>query len=141
MNAQRFEDSASLRPMDSRTPRVLLVEDEALIALTLKLMLELDMGLEVVGPIARLDEAIEVAKTEQLDLALLDVAIIGGEVFPVANILQDRGIPIIFHTGHGLKDELEAYYSRAEVYAKPTSDAVLRAAMTRLLSGPSAGTG
>ena len=140
MNAQAFEDSPPFQPMGGGTPRVLLVEDEALIALTLKLMLELDMGLEVVGPIARLDEAIEAARTEELDLALLDVAIIGGDVYPVANILQERNIPIIFHTGHGLKEELESYYSRAEVYPKPTSDAVLQEAMSRMLSGPSAGT-
>ncbi|WP_075219875.1 response regulator [Acuticoccus yangtzensis] len=126
--------------MSNRTPRVLLVEDEALIALTLKMMLEIDMGFEVIGPIARLNEAIEAARTETLDLALLDVAIIGGEVFPVANILQERHVPIIFHTGHGLREELSGSYSGAQVLSKPVDDAVLREAMTRMISGPSAGT-
>lgn len=116
-------------------PRVLLVEDEALIALTLKLMLELEMGMEVIGPIARLDEAMAAARSERLDLALLDVAIVGGDVYPAANILQERGIPIIFHTGHGLHDELSGNYRQAEVYAKPTDERVLQGAMSRLLGG------
>ncbi|RAI04241.1 hypothetical protein DLJ53_07295 [Acuticoccus sediminis] len=141
MIASPFEETPTPRPMRVRRARVLLVEDEALIALTLKMMLEIDMGLEVVGPIARLDEAIEAAKTEPLDLALLDVAIIGGEVYPVANILQERNVPIIFHTGHGLKEDLTAFYRCSEVYSKPTDDAVLRNAMTRMIAGPAAGTG
>ena len=127
--------------MTGRLPRALLVEDEALIALTLKMMLETDMGFEVVGPIARLDEAIEAARTEALDLALLDVAIIGGEVFPVADILQARGIPIIFHTGHGWADELTDAYRSAQVFPKPTDEAVLRDAMMRMITGPVAGNG
>ena len=141
MIAEPCESTRLLRPMATRRQRVLLVEDEALIALTLKMMLEIDMGLDVVGPIARLDEAIEAARTELLDLALLDVAIIGGDVFPVADILQARDVPIIFHTGHGLKEDLMDYYGCAEVFSKPSDDAALRHAMSRMISGPAAGTG
>jgi CheY-like chemotaxis protein len=77
--------------------RVLLVEDEIMVALLLEEMLA-DLGHEVVGPVARLDKAVAMARQEALDIAILDVNLNGKEVFPVAAVLSARGIPFFFVT-------------------------------------------
>ena len=61
----------------------------------------LDFGSEVVGPAAKMDEALRLASQAPLDAAILDVNVGGAVVFPVADVLQQRGIPIIFATGYG----------------------------------------
>ena len=80
--------------------RVLVVEDEMLIALQLEDMLA-DAGCIVVGPFARVADALAVAKAEIVDLALLDVNIAGEKSFPVAHVLEKRGVPFLFVTGYG----------------------------------------
>jgi CheY-like chemotaxis protein len=82
-----------------RRPRILLVEDELLIALSIELMLA-ELGYAVVGPLARLDEALARARTEPLDGALLDVHLGSDDVFPVADVLAARGVPFVFATGY-----------------------------------------
>ena len=79
--------------------RVLVVEDELTIALSIKLFLE-SVSYEVVGPSGRLDAALEIAETSEIDIALLDVNLRGLEVFPVADILARRNVPIIFLSGY-----------------------------------------
>ena len=80
--------------------RILVVEDEAIIAMLVEEMV-LDFGSEVVGPAAKMDEALRLASQAPLDAAILDVNVGGAVVFPVADVLQQRGIPIIFATGYG----------------------------------------
>jgi CheY-like chemotaxis protein len=80
--------------------RVLLIEDEIMVALLLEDMLA-DLGHTIVGPVGRLDKALEAARKEAFDLAFLDVNIDGREVYPVAETLAARGIPFIFVTGYG----------------------------------------
>lgn len=79
--------------------RILLVEDEMLIAMMLEDMLT-ELGHEVVGPVARVSKAIEMARHGALDAAILDVNINGEEVYPVADELDARGIPFLFATGY-----------------------------------------
>ena len=79
---------------------ILVVEDEALIAIDIEAQLRL-LGCIVVGPEGRLDEALGLAGSMPLDGALLDVNIIGGVVFPVAEVLLARDVPIILSTGFG----------------------------------------
>src|SRR4051812_4209219 len=71
--------------------RVLVVEDEAVIAILVEDMV-LDFGSEVVGPAAKMDEALRLASHAPLDAAILDVNVGGAVVFPVADVLEDRGI-------------------------------------------------
>ncbi|MDC9808070.1 MULTISPECIES: response regulator [Rhizobium] len=59
------------------------------------------LGCTVIGPVAKLVDAIELASTESLDAAILDVTIRGGQVFPVAEILLERDIPFVFASGYG----------------------------------------
>ena len=83
-------------PLESASPlrglRVLIVEDEALIASLLEDFL-LDLGCDVVGPAMHMTEAVELAREAAIDGATLDVNIVGEKVYPVADILTERGIP------------------------------------------------
>jgi CheY-like chemotaxis protein len=80
--------------------RVLVVEDEMLIAMLIEEALQ-DLGCVVVGPVGKLDAALRLASEEALDAAVLDVTIRGGQVYPVAERLLARGIPFLLASGYG----------------------------------------
>jgi CheY-like chemotaxis protein len=80
--------------------RVLIVEDEALIASLIEDFL-IDLGCEVIGPAMRMDDAVRLAREAAIDGAALDVNIAGEKVYPVADILAERGLPFVFMTGYG----------------------------------------
>lgn len=80
--------------------RVLIVEDEAMIAMLLQDMLE-EMGCVVAATAASLDDALRAAAADPLDLAILDVNLGGTETYPVADALRRRGVPYVFSTGYG----------------------------------------
>ena len=80
--------------------RVLVVEDEMMVSMLIEDMLT-DLGCTVVGPAARLDEAIELATTSEIDCAVLDVNLGGQPIFPLADLLRERGRPFAFATGYG----------------------------------------
>jgi DNA-binding NtrC family response regulator len=81
--------------------RVLLVEDDSMICLLFEDMLA-DLGCKIVGTACDIRRAIELAQRgESVDVAILDVNLGGQLVFPVADILSKRGIPILFATGMG----------------------------------------
>ncbi len=79
--------------------RILIVEDEALIALDLESAL-LGVGCLVFGPMAGLAEALQRIDEEPFDAALLDVNLSGELIFPLAELLAQRGIPFVFLTGY-----------------------------------------
>ncbi len=107
--------------------RVLVVEDEMLVAMLVEDMLH-DLGHVPVGPAARLETGIEMASDETLDLAILDVNLNGTKSFPIADILTARGVSVIFATGYG-KSGLDPRFAEFPVIAKPFSEAVLHAAI------------
>ena len=80
--------------------RVLVVEDEMMVSMLIEDMLT-DLGCTVVGPAARLDEAIDLAKSEEIDCAVLDVNLGGQPIFPLADLLRELGRPFAFATGYG----------------------------------------
>ena len=90
-----------------------------------------DLGHTIVGPIARLDKAIEAARRETLDLAMLDINLDGHDVFPVADILESRRIPVIFVSGYG-DSRLRACDRTKPVLHKPYMKEQLRTSITRL---------
>ncbi len=97
--------------------KALLVEDEGGVALLIEDMLQ-DLGCEIAGSAARLEQACEMAHKLKADFAILDVNLDGRPAFPVARILRERQIPFIFSTGYGamgMPPEFEA----APVLAKP----------------------
>jgi CheY-like chemotaxis protein len=80
--------------------RVLVVEDEMMVSMLIEDMLS-DLGCLVVGPASRLDDAMELARTGDLDCAVLDVNLGGQQIFPLADLLRERGAPFAFATGYG----------------------------------------
>ena len=55
----------------------------------------------VVGPASRLEEAVDLARTADLDCAVLDVNLGGQPIFPLADLLREKGAPFAFATGYG----------------------------------------
>ena len=89
--------------------RVLLVEDDVMICLLLEDMLQ-ELGCEIVGPACDLKRATDLAQGEaSIDVAILDVNLGGQVVFPVADILARRGVPVLFATGLGADGLPEAW--------------------------------
>jgi DNA-binding response OmpR family regulator len=80
--------------------RVLIVEDEALVALLIEEALS-EFGCVAVGPCSTLAEALGAAATETFDLALLDINLFGEKVYPVAYALAERQIPFLLMSGYG----------------------------------------
>ena len=80
--------------------RILVVEDEALIAAMVEDMLQ-DLGAVVVGPASTIEKGLALAGSEAIDAALLDVNVRDQRIDPVADILTGRGIPMLFATGYG----------------------------------------
>src|SRR4051794_14329719 len=115
--------------------RILVVEDETLLAVTIEEILQ-DLGCEVVGPIGRLDAALRSATHDRLDAAVLDISIRGGLVFPVAKQLLARGIPFVFASGYG-EWALPADFADRPRVTKPFTVRELEAAI-RLLFARSA---
>jgi len=80
--------------------RVLVVEDEVLIAMLVEDMIH-DSGGEMVGPAAKLTDAVDLARNAQADVALLDLNLGGALAYPVADVLRQRGVPIVVTSGYG----------------------------------------
>jgi CheY-like chemotaxis protein len=111
---------ASPQPQPQERPRVLVVEDEFIIALDLSETVK-DLGYELAGPYAGNEDAFEAIGDDMPDLAILDVFIADGEVYPLADKLSAAGVPIIFHSGHVPPEEVKALYPDAQACAKPCS--------------------
>ncbi len=113
--------------------RVLVVEDESLVAMLLETILE-DMGAAPVGPASTVEEGVAAATGEpDLDAALLDVNVAGKPVFPVAEALSARGVPFVFSTGYGeggLPDE----WRGRPVLQKPFTEQAVRDALQSVLA-------
>jgi nitrogen-specific signal transduction histidine kinase/CheY-like chemotaxis protein len=92
------------RPRGLAGLRVLVVEDESLIGMLAEDLLE-QLGCRMVGLVSSLRKAVELAKSAEVDLALLDVDIGGEPVYPVALALQARRVPFLFMSGYGALDE------------------------------------
>lgn len=99
--------------------RILIVEDEILLALYLEDVLNA-LGHEIVVHASRVDMAISLARDSDFDFAILDINVAGSLSFPVADILRQRGIPFAFATGYGTEG-LKDGYRDALVLRKPYS--------------------
>jgi len=93
-------------PGNSR--RILIVEDEPLVAMHLEDLL-IALGHAVVGLATRIDKALILARDGDIDFAILDVNVAGTQSFSVASILRQRGIPFIFATGYGVEGLIDGY--------------------------------
>jgi PAS domain S-box-containing protein len=104
--------------------RVLLVEDEALVAMMIQEFLT-ECGHSVVGPIARASEALLAAKEGDFDSAILDINLGDGMAYPVADILAGRGVPFVFVTGYEA-ETVDDRFSGVPVLQKPIERQMLQ---------------
>lgn len=116
--------------------RVLIVEDEMLIALMLQDMVA-NVGFVVEGIATSLATGIDLARTADVHLAILDINLNGEESYPIADILGARGVRLIFSTGYGV-ESLKPEYQFIPKLVKPYAQANLVAAMNAALATPPA---
>lgn len=81
--------------------RILVVEDEPIVAMCLEDVLA-ELGCDVIGPVGRVSEAMELAENESFDAAILDINLGGENCEPIAAKLQTRAIPFAFASGYGV---------------------------------------
>jgi CheY-like chemotaxis protein len=117
---------------DLRGRRVLLVEDEAIVAMSIEDMLR-DLGCDVVGPALSLAEARDLAKKEEVDAAVLDINMGEGFSFDVAEMLRAKNVPFCFSTGYGSAGP-EPRYADVPVLPKPYSQQSLAEMLGELLA-------
>jgi len=102
---------------DLRGCKVLVVEDEMMIAMLIEDMLE-ELGCELIGPASKVERALELIASKTIGIALLDVNLDGQATDAVAYELQRRGIPFVFATGYGATGVPKQHTDRA-VLQKP----------------------
>ena len=98
-------------------PRVLLVEDEALVAMMIQDTLA-EFGFQVIGPLSTASEALAAARESHFDAAVLDINLGDGLVYTVAEILGVRGVPFVFVTGYDV-DSVDPRFSDIPILQKP----------------------
>jgi len=97
--------------------RVLIVEDEFLVAMDLVSIVE-SLGHNVVGPAQSARSAIALAQSQQIDVALLDMNLVTDTAAPVADELDERGVPYAVVTAY-LPDQLGKRFKSALLVSKP----------------------
>ncbi len=105
-------------------PRVLLVEDEALVAMMIQDTL-IEFGFQVIGPLSTASEALAAARESHFDAAVLDINLGDGLVYTVAEILGVRGVPFVFVTGYDV-DSIDPRFSDIPILQKPIDRDVLQ---------------
>jgi CheY-like chemotaxis protein len=116
--------------------RVLLLEDEFLIALDAEQILK-ELGADHVETAATLSEAEQRVRDGEFDIALLDVNINGQMSFGLAESLRARGVPIVFATGYELKDRAIPNLDVSLCVSKPYTSERLRQALCAALAARS----
>lgn len=117
-------------PPDTPVRRILVVEDEALVAMLVEDALE-EAGFAVIGPVRSVAQALDALETEQPDAAVLDLNLAGENSIAVADALVARGVPFVVATGYGAAG-LPATHRDAMVLPKPYDPADLTALLARL---------
>ena len=111
--------------------RVIVVEDETLVAILLEDMLA-DLGCEVLWTAHRVPRALDLVAQSAPDAAVLDVNIAGDEVYPVAEALAGRNIPFVFATGYGARGLKESWRGRPTVQKPFQAEHLSRCLLTAL---------
>ena len=115
--------------------RILIAEDESLIALNLEMMLR-QFGCEVVGPVSDVEEVVRFA-AQPLDGALVDVNLRGKQVFDALPALLERGIPVVLASGYDDTTLFPERYRALPRISKPFDETALRSVCIRaMFAGP-----
>lgn len=112
--------------------RILIVEDEALVAMMLEDIVT-ELGHQVVAIVGQLPRAIESARTLEVDLAILDLNLNGQRTDELPPILTARGIPFVFATGYGAAG-VDPAWAHVPVLQKPFQPRDLEIAIERALA-------
>jgi DNA-binding response OmpR family regulator len=104
--------------------RMLLVEDEALVAMAMKDAL-VAFGFDVLGAYSTAAEALAAAMQNEIDAAILDINLGGELVYPLADYLVGREVPIIFATGYGA-ETIDPRFAKVPVLRKPIDRELLQ---------------
>jgi PAS domain S-box-containing protein len=104
--------------------RILLVEDESLIAMMMDQTLR-ELAFDVVGPFGTVREAVEAIEREPVDAGILDINLGGEMAYPIAHILQAREVPFVFMTGYGA-EAVAAPFPDVRIFQKPLERDMLR---------------
>lgn len=110
--------------------RVLVVEDEPIVAMCLEDMLEA-LGCITIGPVSRLADGLALAEAGALDVAILDINLGGERSTPIAEILRRRGTPFAFASGYGTPPE--GFDAEIPLIEKPYREAEVAGAIEKLL--------
>jgi CheY-like chemotaxis protein len=118
--------------MELEGNRVLVVEDDGLVAMTVEDMLG-ELGCVVAATASTLPDALQKVGAGGFDFALLDVNLRGEAVFPVAQVLTEQGIPFAFASGYGAAGLPNAYRANPLV-SKPFNIEELRTVLSAALN-------
>ncbi|HVI27640.1 response regulator [Hansschlegelia sp.] len=110
-------------PLTLRGRRVLFVEDDYFLVRVLVDYFR-GVGAEIAGPVARLQPALQIARTEALDGAVLDLDLQGQCSLPVAAVLVERDVPFVFVTGYDGRS-LPEHYANYPRCQKPVDPSVV----------------
>lgn len=113
--------------------RILVVEDEFLVALDIENMLSA-LGWDVLGPAATIDDALALVEAERMDGALLDINVGGREVFPLADRLREERIPFVFATGYDAATILPERFADRLLLRKPYDEKRLEDIIDRVFA-------
>jgi CheY-like chemotaxis protein len=111
--------------------RILIVEDEFLIALFLQETLE-DEGCRIVGPASRVSEAVLLVRQGGIDAAVLDAGLDGEPVTAVADALEAGNVPFVFHSGYG-PEHLPPSHRHRPLLRKPCNPSDVVAALSEAI--------
>jgi light-regulated signal transduction histidine kinase (bacteriophytochrome)/CheY-like chemotaxis protein len=114
--------------------RVLVVEDAFLLVTLLQDVFDA-LGWDMVGPATRLVDALQLARDESFDAALLDVNLDGKMSWDVAGVLKERGIPFVFGTGYSVSAVLPDHLTGSPVIGKPYQMSELQQVIERVIAG------
>ncbi|MDY7097874.1 MAG: response regulator [Pseudomonadota bacterium] len=119
--------------------RILVAEDEMVVAFDLCDTVE-EAGFEVEGPHSGISSAMLAFQKKKPDLAILDISLDDGIVFPLAQKLADEDVPLIFHSGRHTREEVKQRFPKAQTLLKPCPPAEMIHAVQNVLEGTAAGT-
>ncbi len=138
LNSERKQAASKLAPPAAtgvpsapKSKRVLVVEDESLIGmLTMDMVKEL--GYATLGPLTNIADAAEIIERSQFDIAVIDLNLNGKPAYPLAEALDNKGVPFVFVTGYA-PDSIDERFSHVPLIQKPIPREALAKALRQQL--------
>jgi CheY-like chemotaxis protein len=127
-----FQYGANIMSDMPARPKILIVEDEMMIAIMLEDMLD-DLGCAVAGTAAKPHEALAIIAAQPIDAAILDVNLNGAHSYDIAAALDERGVPFLFSTGYG-SVALDERFRARPVLQKPFRQEELQSILDAMLA-------